>query len=404
MKKGKATLIEAVLAIRQSNFEKAFDLADSQARNYKEDFWAWYIAAVSLGFLKKKDTFEHYVSRAVSLNPESPFVLYLQAYLSLQKKDIETALIIWTRLIDHEEGWLARELIEKARKSNSLINKAENCDISYFIVIPDFPDDRKAEEDYTPKATFQKKIESGYQKNKNTKSFLAGFSRNAIIITIAALLVFAFYQIFSWYLSGKNNEKPEMWKNLRIEEWAALVNTQTSDKEKFEYKNKDDLIEDFELAKKKLSEKKINQSRYLLQKILNSNADFKSKEKSKIFLSFIPEPDYQEFSDPVMPDKLVKSQAFYFDSIVLWQGTVLNIKDVDNGKEIRLLIKSDSEDYIVEAFLPGIEKKSNWMPFGEYQKGKDMKEKKTQAIVYGKFKGLIGKQKNIYLELIKLWM
>jgi hypothetical protein len=44
------------------------------------------------------------------------------------------------------------------------------------------------------------------------------------------------------------------------------------------------------------------------------------------------------------------------------------------------------------------------MPFGEYQKGKDMKEKKTQAIVYGKFKGLIGKQKNIYLELIKLWM
>jgi hypothetical protein len=417
-------LFEAFSAIRQGEFERAFELADSQVKIAPDNFWGWYFAAVSLGFLDRRDLFGHYLDRASLLNAKSPFIIYLRAYAHLQKNDLESALMKWTALIDLEEGWLARDLIEKARKGINLVEKAEQSEISFFIVLPDFvdgigrsehqliseplndePDHHKEPALEMSRKPVKSENEANHFQNLPKKKF-SFFRYVYYILTLVVLSGFFFIlkDPIIQYINSKDDSSRLAWKNFKIDEWAALVNAQKKDAIKYVYQSKDKLIEDFEQAKVKLSDNKYNQARFLLQRIMYSNADFKTKEKSKIFLSFIPEPDYQDFSDPVFPDKLLEAPEFYADCLVLWQGSVLKIRDVDNGREVSLLIKDASSDYLVDAFLQSKESKSNWLPFSDFQKKKELAEKKPQAIVYGKFKGVIGNQKKIYLELVQLWM
>lgn len=419
MKQDYNPLIESFNSLRSGNFDHAFELAESEIKKDVGNFYAWYLAAVALAFLDQRKNFEHYLSRASGINPDYPFIVYLRAYINLWNNDVASALLEWTRIADLEEGWLARELIEKERKGVGLVEKANQGDISFFILIPDLkkeffydesaasvPDDvlneiiEREKERSKPKE-IQPSLRYKYKNNSRFNLLLKIF-----LPVLLALILFLLLKnpVIHWIKGSSDGYTEAMWKDLKIDEWAALINARNKDNIKYVYKEKEKLIEDFESAKKNLSAKKVNQSRFLLQRILYSNADFKTKEKSKIFLGFIPEPDYQDFTDPVFPEQILKTPEFYQDCLVLWQGSVLKIKEVDNGKEVRLLVRDSTQDYIVDAFLPTNESRSNWLPFSEYQKAQTISEKKPQAIVYGKFKGLIGAQKSIYLELVKLWM
>jgi len=396
-------LPEAFSAIRQGKFGRAFELADLELKDDPDSFWGWYLAAVALGFLDRRSSFLQYLDEAKIRNAQSPYVVYLRAYTHLWKENLEAALMDWTSLVDLEEGWLARELIEKARKGVNLVEKAGKGDIAYFIVLPDFIDGisrhQVESQDLDDPGAFGKS--GGFSLPRVALGWRAG----ALLVLVLLIgVAYVFRDPLLHIVTFSENTPGQAWKNYKIDEWAALVNPQNKDSVKYVYKSKDRLIEDFEEAKKKLTDSKFNQARFLLQRILYSNADFKTKEKSKIFLNFIPEPDYQDFSDPVFPDKLMETPEFYSDCLVLWQGSVLKLKDVDHGKEVSLLIKDSNTEYLVDAFLQGKESKTNWLPFTDFQKKKEVREKKPQAIVYGKFKGIIGKQKKIYLELIQLWM
>jgi len=407
-------LLEAFNAIRQGEFEQAFELSNSQVKVVPDNFWAWYFAAIALGFLNKREPFQHYLDRANLLNSKSPYIVYLRAYTHLWNRDLESALIEWTSLIDREEGWLAKSLIEKARKGVNLFEKADRGEISFFIVLPDSVEGiSKTEQELISEsfiADLDRNNDAIYnepilriKKGSNTGVFTKLFKYILIPIVLIGLVYTLKNPVLN-FINKKNETNAMAWKNFKIDEWAALVNPQKKESIKYIYKSKDKLIDDFEQAKTKLSDNKFNQARFFLQRIIYSNADFKTKEKSKIFLSFIPEPDYQDFSDPVFPDKLLETPEFYADCLVLWQGSVIKIRDVDHGKEVSLLIKDAKSDYLVDAFLQTKDSKSNWLSFSDFQKKKELTEKKPQAIVYGKFKGVIGNQKKIYLELIQLWM
>lgn len=401
-------MLEAFAAIRKGRFDEAFEISDAETRKNIDNFYGWYLAAVSLGFMDKRTTFQHYIERAALLEPDYPYISYLRAYTKLWNEDIEGALLEWTKLIDIDEGWLARDLIEKARKGANLLEKAVNGDISYFIVLPDFSEFESEEKHVISEEKYSEKMPETrnrfFEKEKKTPFFSTAWIKYVLLFFVISVLIFTFKNKAWDYIESLQRSKPEIWRNFKIDEWAALVNLQNRENIKYEYKIKDRLIEDFENAKKMLAEKKINQARFLLQRIIQSNADFKTKEKSKIFLNFIPEPNYQDFSDPVFPDKILRYPDFYEGCLVLWQGSVLKMHDVDHGKEVRLLIKDADSDYIIDAFLQSKESKPDWLPFSDFQANKEISKTKPQAIIYGKYKGLVGDQKTIYLELIQLWM
>lgn len=236
---------------------------------------------------------------------------------------------------------------------------------------------------------------------KIDKRFLYFFSLSTFFILLLSLLVI-FEKPLRTQLNNIFTEKENTleWHKLKINEWANVV-SQSKDSQ-YSYKDRQQLIDDFEMAKKIIGEGKVNQARFLLQRIILSNADFKSKEKSKIFLNFIPNVSYQDFHDPIALKNISKYSNFYFDSIVLIEGKIFKEVDGDNGKILSALVNEDKEKYLVDAFLPTAKREKNWLPYQEYHK-KQENNKEKMAILFGKFKGLIGQPPRIYLELEKIW-
>ena len=395
---GEGKIIKAFEEIRAGRYEGSLAYLNEHLSRDPDDFWGWYFQAVARAHLGNREELFRALERVRALNPGSVFPGYLEAYLALLEGNLENALLHWTRQVDYEEGWLARDLIDQARKGKDLISLAQSQGPQPFIILPDIMEElSRAAKEPVYDEIFETREEPVVKKKSRSS-----FSPKVALLSVALLLAGAggVYLATLWDppLSLK-----EPWREFTIDPSAKLAPAgQKSDR--YQYESGDKLIEDFELAKKWLAEGRINRARFLLQRIFHSNADFKTREKTRIFISFIPEPSHENFSDPVFPGELMQTPLYYADSIVLWQGTVAKLEEKEGGRRVKLIVFEKEKEYLVEAFLPEKER-SNWQPYEEFeQKRKDMKSQKMQAVVFGKFKGLIGPQKIIYLELMKLWM
>lgn len=491
----------AIHELRRGNFAQALALSDEALGNNNEDFWAAFCACVAAGYLDKRQAFVAYLSELERIQEDSPYLAYLQAYLSLWLSDTEKALWYWTRIVEMPEGWLAKELVSLSRNSRRLLEKAQTGNISDFILFPEFFStldegynssdfgkgmqidfaaeeklqdnvqkdqerkkenheteeevlfntvkineeelqftndenietnanmankvflraDESAEENYSSSQYFSSASEKPgrrYLREKPKPSIWKRYFINEKTNSLKPLvyiflglfatgLAVLFYQVFLSQkifftkkpVSQEKNISKEI-QNLQIGEWANVL-SKGKDSE-YKYTNREQLVKDFDDAKKIIREGKVNHARYLLQRILLSNADFKSKEKSRIFLGFIPDVSYQDFSDPVGLDDISKEPLFYANSVVLLEGKILKEQDVDNGKILSALVTENKQDYLIDAFLPIEVKEKNWLPYKDFKK-KQAENKDKQAILFGKFKGLIGKQNKIYLQLDKIW-
>lgn len=225
--------------------------------------------------------------------------------------------------------------------------------------------------------------------------------------TVAVLAVVSasafYYFVFFLPQRSRNQKISQQWQNtqkLQIEEWANIL--YKGKDVLYVYNDREQLIADFNRAKKIIRDGKINQARYLLQRILLSNADFKTKEKSRLFLGFIPDVAYENFHDPVTLKNISKEPQFYLDVLLLQEGKILSEQDVENGKIFSALVTEDDKEYLIDTFFPLKQEEKNWLPYEEFQKKqKDSGEK--MAIFYGKFKGFSGTPKKIYIELKKMW-
>lgn len=451
---------DAFEKIRSGEFEKAFADLEVALSTDPEDFWAWYLGAVSLGFLGDSARFMHFLDRASGLNPRSSYLAYLMAYRHLREGNLEKALWDWTRIVDLPEGWLACELVEKARKNKDLVHDAEDPDhFSRFVVFPDFfadipkvpdpiPDESSLAEipgsikhkkdsfsiqnflrSVLPVGSFRRlfyrgavpKVERWVDENRGTSGGRHLPVKNSILILLFILIAsigFLSVKQPDFFLGhapeslknllGKAAQEPT-WENLAIENWANVLSHKKEGPGNqavlYRYETRNDLIEDFEKAREKMTSRFYNQARFLLQRILYSNADFKTKEKCKIFIGFIPEPDYRDFSDPVLPSEVMKSPEFYSGALVLWEGTVEQVRDMEQGKQVRLRVREGQTDFHAEVFYNSGEKSGKWLPYSEFEKTRNRVGENTQkGVIYGTFRGLVGSQKTIYIEALRMWM
>lgn len=400
---------KAFISIRNGEFEKALELIDSIIREDENNFWAWYLGSVAFGMLGKKPSMQHYLDNAENLQPESVYVIYLKAYLALLDGDIEKSLWEWTKITDMKDGWLARELLEKARKNQISTDKPESLKIYEYIVLPDFFNE--VEKSIIKESSSIDPAQKPHREKKHNKRIAipkwVNFSTvkkkliNRYTVSLFTLAVsgwFFFYyhhQIAKILQSEKkNNLKAE---HLQLDEYAHIYLNQ---KAIVKYTNRNDLMEDFQNAKKLLQKRKVNQARYLIQKIIHSNADFKTIEKAKIFIKFIPRPHYRDFDDNIPLNYIIKEPELYYGALMLYDGEVVKFSEEEDGAQFQLLIESkeSSDSYLVHAFYSDKKKSTSWT------KENFMKNWKGKKIVfYGRFKGIVSDQKIPYIEIYRLW-
>lgn len=393
---GKSLHLQALSALREGDFIRGLELAEKCLKEDENDFWARFTAAAALGFLDERKRFFRYVKEAEELEPESTYLRYMLAYTALWEKDIEKALYEWTRVIDEPEGWLALDLVEKARQQYPLVEKAAAGEFGDFFVFPDFIDRLPLRGEKNPPAPVQKVRE--------TRAFFNRFKK-AHYMAAAIVLLLALSAVVITGIISDEKQPGIDWQKISIGAQAHLVPNTPPEETLHTYKNREQMITDFEAGKKALGQGKINRARYLFRRLIHSNADFKTRQKANIFIDFIPELSYSEFNDNLKPSQIIKEPVLYAGSTVLWEGRVLKDRETDKGREFQISVTDGYKEFLVEAFLNTGEDTSHWQPYKNYSlKQKELDAGVTRpAIFYGDYKGLVGAQKRIYLELRRLW-
>ncbi len=343
------------------------------------------------------------IGRFAEVWPDSPYLDYINAYLYLKNGDEEKALFLYTRLVEVAEGWLARELIEKSKK-NLLVELARENSAFFFIPLPEVKKTSLLRRVFLARP---KHSEAPLGENHPTpvikhNTFWYIFNRNSARLLLLALLLLLAAGI-GWQvlvLLRGANEKPD-WRQLNIDEAAHILPGGQGAGE-YRYVSRNQLLEDFQQARAGMAAGKINQTRYLLQRILLSNADFRSREKARLFLNFIPVPDYQKFSDNVPAADLLREPALRAGSYLVWEGEMKQWRKEQGGYRGSMVLSEHGETYLVEIFWPDAEVMPGSKPEDFYEE-RASQQTARRAIVFGQFKNLVGRQKVIYLEAIRVW-
>lgn len=370
-------------------------------RNPK-DYWATYLAALSSAFAQEIREFEKYLIALTALAEEEPrltdeekvYEHYLKAYYSLLAHDTEKALWYYLELAKFPEGWLARSLVKKFRKIREIENLAFR--VADFVVLPtELPPRKKASTKAEVNPARGAKEKGGWQFKPHRRfafkfrlpPFFANWRYAAF--TVASLLLMV--TLWGVWRSVREKSNPIEIPPLQVAQSASVMPVDKSRKIHYKYKTRSAIIEDFEAAKRLLAQRKINQSRYTLERLIHSNADFQTREKAKVFLGFIPDLPYTEFNDNLRLVSLIHEPKLRQGSLILTSGEIRDAKKEAGGTTYQFIANEEGKEFRVSAFLPATvqEEKSS--------------TKSSSVQVYGRFKGLVGEQRTVYLEALRVW-
>jgi hypothetical protein len=383
---------------RRGLFVEARQAALEITADEPQNFWAYYLAAVSSAFQPDLKEFERYLAELDTFSTQNVYLHYLKAYYALLQRDVEKALWHYLEITDDSEGWLARSLVKKFRKIKELTDIEFR--VADFIVLPaELPPPLKlkpaAKEKTHPDQGWQFDVDKKQPRlvAKRVHADGSGGSFPYRTVFVAGFLVFAMIGVFLIVKQNLNERKIISAPDLQVADSAAVMPVADPAKILYTYKTREGIIGDFERAKALLKERKVNQSRYLLTRLLNSNADFQTREKSRTFLGFIPDLDYTDFNDNISLKNLFEHVTLRRNSLVILSGELRDSAQESGGVLYQFIAHEAGEEYRVHAF-----------------KNAGLKEEKLQSAkaqssiqVYGRFKGLVGDQKAIYLEVLRVW-
>lgn len=367
-----------------------------------QSFWAYYLAAVSSAFQPDLKEFEKYLAELDTFSTQNVYLHYLKAYYSLLRRDVEKALWHYLEITDDSEGWLARSLVKKFRKVKELTDIEFR--VADFIVLPaELPPPLKLTPQKTVPAPGKEKAlaSQGWQFDaekkrprpaavpRSPRDLFGAFPYRTLFI--ASFCVFAAVGIFLIVRLNLQERKTLTAPDLQVADSAAVMPVADPAKILYTYKTREGIIGDFERAKTLLKERKVNQARYLLNRLLNSNADFQTREKSRTFIGFIPDVDYTDFNDNITLKNLFENVALRRNSLVILSGELRDSAQEAGGVLYQLIAHEAGEEYRVHAFKNAALKEEK------------LQSAKGQIQVYGRFKGLLGEQKTIYLEVLRVW-
>ncbi|MFZ5628070.1 MAG: hypothetical protein ACOY5B_03005 [Spirochaetota bacterium] len=379
---------------RGGHFAEAGSVARQLIAQRPADFWAHYLLTVASAFASEIPQFEVNLSALENAQQDENagvYLHYLQAWHALLARDTEKALWHYLQIADHAEGWLARSLLKKFRKQKEIPNPAFHA-ADYIVLPSSLPPQAKKT---NPNATGEEKAAGWLYEPKAKKKLprirLANFSwaRLSLALLIAAVGASAILFYRRYQLQPTRPEIPP----LQIADSAAVMPVGKGARVLYTYRSRDAIISDFERAKKLLGERKINQSRFILQRLIESNADFQSREKARIFLNFIPDLPFAEFNDNLLLRDLFADTKARAGSLILLAGELRDAVTRAGATTYHFMVREGEREYLVQAYRDG----------NLAEEKLQSSDKKSHIQVYGRFRGLVGEQKIIYLEILRVW-
>jgi tetratricopeptide (TPR) repeat protein len=322
--KGDPLITKALKLLGRKKYTDAIRLLESEAVRYHDSFRYYYLLAAAC--LRAGDfggAFTYFIS-ARKLKKRDPRVLLGIAALFLRRGDTVQAVEIYLEVQEVErENRVAKKALNQIRRSKS-------------------PEEMNAW------------IESGKLKTLYPSLPKAPFSGAAFLLSgVGILLVLAalagILSVTGILRRGKGPER-EGYAATRLlpEEREAPVQADGS----YRYVlTRDEALAAYGKAQRLFNQRKDEEAKVELNRIIESNASDALRNKARMLLSFTEPPDFSTLKNSFTYQKVIQEPVLYRDCYIIWEGMAANLEVGDATTVFNLLVGYDTKS-VLQGIVP----------------------------------------------------
>lgn len=354
--------------IREAEYSQAFREIRSELESQKSESsipqkraWSLYFACISLFGLGHIQQARRYYQELMDVGGDSVSSRYIQAYLELQSRKPEEALVTLTSILELDpsdtrcDGLI--EQIKEAPDSLAEYSRKRAGILDFFPGIA--PENRKGHgsdwsDDHQLTASQGSSGKGGLKpigrpaRKEGEDPYPTPTSKVGPRLALggAILIALVLLSLGIWKMLG-SSEDPLMDSDLPRPPGHSTVLPEAAGAFQYFYESKDNAVEDYEKARMAIEDGRVNQARKILGRLERSNIDFVFKERAKTLRQSIPLPRMDGFSDSVTLAEIENDPYSYRDAVFLWQGSVETSRPSSTGADLRIRLRDRDESVLM---------------------------------------------------------
>lgn len=378
--------------IRKGDYSEAFrmirkDLEDRsrESSSPEKKAWSMYFACISLFGLGHIQQARKYYQQLLEVAGDSVSSRYIQAYLELQTHKPEDALVTLTSILELDPSDVRCDaLIEQIKDHPGRLadhSRKRSGILDFFPGIAperkrpayddgDFDDEGESDDSYSEKAARGRSVNSKNRHSQDDSDFLLGADRNAlppigirhgapsgqeaygpgtsarrlahgwaipaIVVLLMAIAAGYFFGFGNAGLDLSDSDLP------RPPGHSTVLPHEAGEFAHF-YENKEEAVQQYEMARAAIEDGRVNQARKLLGRLERSNVDFVFKERARSLRQSIPLPTMNQFQDSISLAEIESDPFSYRDAVFLWEATVRKAQPTATGMQLEVSLKDRSD-------------------------------------------------------------
>ncbi|MBN2040413.1 MAG: tetratricopeptide repeat protein [Spirochaetes bacterium] len=332
---------EAFRAYKNKRYEEAAALLE-KIITITHDPYPYFLLCVSYLLSSRFSESERIIRKLKKTDPDYLPLLQLESFLYLKAaSEIHSVIAAYIDRIDQFPGnKYFRHALSSLRKVKDFAVFQKQARLNSFVCVPK-PGRIDIQADSSASYHSYKKI----TKIKGNRAFRP--VRFLLIFSVIILIcVSAAYYYFNYYSKGKKpapvTNSPLDSINIDVSRYDLIDKIKTEKPPVFYYSS-EEVLKDFNKAKTLIKNKEYNNAIILINKLENSNANFKVKERINFLRKFISGIEYRTYTQ-IPVHKILKTPYLYRGVNVEWNGKISNLKEKNNKLAFDLLVDYKDED------------------------------------------------------------
>jgi len=303
--------------ILSGEYRDAWKMVEGMRREKKEPAFVDLAGAVCLLAFGHIRQAEEWLDSCEQTGPE---FYYLDALIHLHARRPEEALLCYTRIIDEDPSdTFADRLIERLRADEQKIqDDVIGAPIERYLPLRQWFVEGTPSKEHSPEGRpFLVRVSPILQ---SRGARIAALGAAGVLFVLGSIFVY-FRFIKAPDLSERLPEPPSQGTIIPQSQLAGA-------RVRFVFDSRDEVVAQYEDARAKILEGKVNEARLLLNEIDMSNAGFEIKERALLLKQMIPWREPGSFSDPVELAQIIKDPELYSGVQVELDGEILERANV----------------------------------------------------------------------------
>lgn len=379
--------------IRKGDYGQAFRMIRKDLENRSRESsgpekkaWSLYFACISLFGLGHIQQARKYYQQLLEVAGDSVSSRYIQAYLELQTHKPEEALVTLTSILELDPSDVRCDaLIEQIKDHPDRLadHSRKRAGILDFFpgIAPErkrvpYDNDNDFESDDDPSGGYTDVKQAGrgrsgkgqIRNGEEDSEFLLGADRSALppigmrrelesgadslneaggrrrrLIWMGLGILLLLTGLAAYFFGFRNAGLDLSQSDLpRPPGHSTVLPHEAGDFAHF-YENKDQAVQEYEMARAAIEDGRVNQARKMLGRLERSNIDFVFKERARSLRQSIPLPAMNQFQDSITLAEIESDPFSYRDAVFLWDATVRRAEPTPTGMQLEVSLEDRSE-------------------------------------------------------------